>query len=310
VSPALHTLAPGLTFIQRGWLSANHLAWAGERPVVVDTGYLDHCGQTLELLRRAGVEPAAVAEIVTTHLHCDHVGAHAELHRLSGCRIALSGPCRRAAQRRDSLASWHGYYGQAYRWFPTHRTIEPGSRLALGGLEWEAVEAPGHAAGQLCLFAPETGWLFSADAVWDADFGVLTTRVEGWAAPEQQAATLERLARLPVTTVLPGHGPPLPDGPGAIAACRERIAAFLERPELVGRDQVRKILLYTVLMRGPLTLEELTARCLELPWLAETCARYFDRPPAAVAERFCAELAAKGLLATDGRGRLTCTLPA
>jgi len=309
MTATLHPLAPGFTFIQRGWLSGNHLVQAGPRPMLVDTGYIGHLDQTLDLIRQAGVEPAQVREIVTTHLHCDHVGAHAALHHDGGCVIAMSEPALQAARARDGLASWHEYYGQGYQWFPAHRAISPGEVVRIGELDWQAVSAPGHAGGQLAFFAPDTGWLISADAVWDGDFGMLTPAVEGWDAPFRQRETLARLAELKLTMVLPGHGPPIADGPAAIAACRQRIEAFIAEPRRQGEDQLRKALLYSVLMLGPLSRDELHRAVQAGTWLDDLCRRFFRRPPAAAVDAQMDDLIGRGLL-LERDGLINCPLPA
>lgn len=310
MSPALHRLSSEVVFIERGWLNANHLAFLGAGPLaLVDSGYLEGLDETLALLTQAGAAPEMVDLIVTTHLHCDHVGGHAHIQERSGCQIALSAPCRRAVEQRDGWAAWWRYYGQAYRFFPTHRTLSDGDVVRLGGMGWRVLETPGHAGGHLCLFAPETGWLISADAVWDGDFGVLTPRIEGWEAPHRLRQSLMRLANLKVTMVLPGHGPPIADGPRAIARCLERVEAFIAEPRRLAEDQVRKILLYHLMMKGPLSAQELWRWEITLPWLRETCRMYFQGRTREVFERHLGELLDRGLLEEE-QGRLHSRLPA
>ena len=74
-----------LFFFERGYLSANHLAWRSERPVLIDTGYLTRFEETLGLLRGLGLDPARLQLIVSTHCHCDHIGGNRRLQELSGC---------------------------------------------------------------------------------------------------------------------------------------------------------------------------------------------------------------------------------
>lgn len=310
MSQNLHILSTELVFIERGWLNANHLVCLGGGPLaLIDSGYLEGLDQTLALIAQAGLRPEDVELIVTTHLHCDHVGAHAHIAERSGCRIALSAACRQAVEKRDGWAAWWRYYGQAYRFFPTHRTLADGETLTLGGLDWRVLETPGHAGGHLCLFAPATGWLISADAVWNGDFGVLTPRIEGWEAPRRLRESLRRLAALPVTMVLPGHGPPIADGPRAIACCLERIEAFLAQPRRLAEDQVRKILLYHLMMKGPLSADNLWQWESDLPWLTETCQMYFEGRTRQTFDRFVEELLERGLAVQD-QGLLSSVLPA
>lgn len=62
---------------------------------------------------------------------------------------------------------------------------------------------PGHSAGQVGLFHHATGTLFGADAVYD---GPLIYQGPGMSV-EDYAATLRRIADLPVRIVHGGHDP-------------------------------------------------------------------------------------------------------
>lgn len=309
MAPRLHPVCPGLTFIERGWLNGNHLAYAGSQKVLIDTGYEADLESTLELIEQAGVRPDQVELIITTHVHCDHIGAHARIQRLSGCHIALHEVSRFHIDHQDRLATWWDYYGQMGTFFPTHRTLIDGELIRLDDLTLQVIHTPGHAGGMICLYAPDTGWLFSSDAAWDGDFGVLTTRVDGLDCPLRQRDTLERLARLRVTRLYPGHGPPVEDGPAAIAGCLERIVSFLQEPRRIGRDQVRKILLYHLLMHGPLQPEALLSQLLALPWYREACDQFFGGRLEQTLQAQLEYLQERGLVILQ-QGNLACSLPA
>lgn len=307
--PSLHQIAPGLTFIQRGWLNGNHLVSTTGPLTLVDSGYLGGLDQTLELLAQAGAQAERVERIITTHLHCDHVGGHEHLHRLSGCQIYAHERCRRALAMQDGRATWHQFYGQDYAWFPTHHSLSDGQVIDLGGMDWTCLHTPGHAAGHLCLFCPDTGDLISADVAWEGDFGVLTSQVEGWDCVYRLRESLRRISRLPVKRMWPGHGPPIADGPAAIAACLERVERFIQKPHLVADDQMRKIMLYTVMMRGPLSQDDLWRTVNLAPWFGEACSSGFSEKPRQVFRRFVEELLAKRLI-EQADGTLRCLLQA
>ena len=308
MSTPARQIAPGFYFFQRGWLNGNHFAFTGEKTILIDSAYLGGREETLALLASVGVKPEAVDLVLTTHVHCDHVGAHAFISRRSGCQVALSPRCRAVIDQKDARADWHGFYMQQYEYFPTHLDLDHGQKLGLNGLEFICLHAPGHAAGQVCFFAPETGWLISADAVWDGDFGVLNTLVEGWDSPFRQQETLRMLAKLKPGRIFPGHGPLIEDAPAAIEACLERTSAFIEQPARMGRDHLRKILLYQVMMYGPLEQEELWRIIRHQPWFVETHARYFEaRKPENLFRDYVGGLLERGLI-LEGDGGLRATL--
>ena len=64
-SPAMHVpLPPGMTVLERGWLSANNIVFAAqagdaEGAAVIDTGYVAHSAQTLALIDSTLAGPSA-----------------------------------------------------------------------------------------------------------------------------------------------------------------------------------------------------------------------------------------------------------
>jgi glyoxylase-like metal-dependent hydrolase (beta-lactamase superfamily II) len=83
--------------------------------------------------------------------------------------------------------------------FPAH----PGGRfviekigdiITLGPVELMVIHTPGHAAGQISLYALQHRFLISADAVWDGDFGVLRNHHHG--PPEHSLPVPEKAGSL------------------------------------------------------------------------------------------------------------------
>ncbi|MEW5913715.1 MAG: MBL fold metallo-hydrolase [Thermodesulfobacteriota bacterium] len=305
----IQQVSEGMFFIQRGWLNANHLVCTGSPRALIDTAYIRDKAETEALIAQCGLAVEDVELIISTHAHCDHIGANAEFQRRSGCTIAMHEVDRHFIQQRNDWATWWRYYQQEAEFFPVHQGLSDGEFIELEGLAWQVLHTPGHGMGQMALFAPDTGWLISADTVWDNDFGVLTTRIEGLDAPLRMQGSLERLAGLRVSTIFPGHGPVLTDGPAAIAACQERIAAFIAEPLRMGRDQVRKIMLYTLMMRGPQTRAALWDRLRCSPWFPEVAALYFGGRQEQTFSENLEYLQGKELVKEE-EGLLICALPA
>ncbi|MFQ5421719.1 MAG: MBL fold metallo-hydrolase, partial [Anaerolineae bacterium] len=84
------SLPTNIRFIQRGWLNCNSILLLGDGgPVLVDSGYGSFAAETERLVRFAGVDPASLKRIVTTHGHSDHHGGNAHLQALSGAEIVM-----------------------------------------------------------------------------------------------------------------------------------------------------------------------------------------------------------------------------
>ena len=216
MDPRITQLSDELFFIERGWLNANHLVFTGKPRTLIDTGYIRDVAETESLIAQCGLSIEDVELIVNTHTHCDHIGGNAEFQRRSGCKVALHLVDRYFIDQRNDWATWWGYYQQEAEFFPTDYSLTDGEVLTLGEMNWLVLHTPGHAMGQIALHCLDTGWLVSADTLWDGDFGVLTPRIEGLDAPFRLRESLERLSRLKVQKILPGHGPIIDDAPAAI----------------------------------------------------------------------------------------------
>lgn len=180
-----------------------------EACVVVDPGPDDE----VHLCRIAGHGP--VAAVLLTHGHPDHAGGARRFGELVGAGVRALDPAHRLGS--EGLAD--------------------GDVVAAAGIEVRVLGTPGHTADSLCFLLG-----CGADpAVAEVPLSVLTgDTVLGWgstviAEPDGRLAdyldSLRRLAELPpATSVLPGHGPELPD---ARQVARSYLAHRHERLEQV-----------------------------------------------------------------------------
>jgi glyoxylase-like metal-dependent hydrolase (beta-lactamase superfamily II) len=159
--------------------------------VVVDPGEDDE-----EHLRRVAAH-GPVALVLLTHRHHDHAGGARRFAELSGAPV-------RALDPSLVLGS---------------EALADGDVVAAAGVEVRVVATPGHTSDSLSflLDGPEAP---PAVLTGDTILGRGTTVI---AHPDGELGpyldSLRKLAALPPgTTVLPGHGPELPDAPGVAEA--------------------------------------------------------------------------------------------
>lgn len=134
---------------------------------------------------------AEVAAICVTHHHADHAEGAVEL------ALRLGAP----------LAATPETAGRAGLEAPAVELAE-GVSLAFGGGHLEVVPAPGHCPDHVCFFWPETRALFTGDTILGEGTSLIAPPDGDMAA---YLATLERLGRLELATIYPGHGPPIED---------------------------------------------------------------------------------------------------
>lgn len=287
----------GIEFIERGYLNANHFVCrSGGEITLVDTGYVGSLGQTLSLLKEAGVEPSAVSRIINTHCHCDHVGGNGFIQRASGCQVMMHSVGRDIITRRDDTDTWWGYFEQEGEFFDCAGALEDGDVVELGGHGFEVVHLPGHSRDLIALYNRSGKVLISSDALWETDMAVITQAVEGEDAPQRWLTSLEKLEGLDVAMVFPGHGKPFSDLPRALHRIRSRLEHFMADPERMGTDLLRKIVVYTLMMYGPMEVAAFRQRLLTSRWFTETVERYFGGDDEGLYRRTVASLIHKGVV--------------
>ena len=304
-----HEIADGFFFFERGWLNANHFAYVGGEIVLIDTGYLPSFPHTEKLLAQAGVSIDRVRRIISTHSHCDHIGGNATIQTATGCRVTMHPIQKRIVDDRDDWATWWRYYEQEAEFFRVDETIQEGDELALGLLRFQVFHVPGHAPGMLALYEPQRKILLSSDAVWDGDVGVLNTHVEGTIAPWLALDSAKRLAALDVKVIYPGHGPVITDPARAFERTIKKLERLIADRQALGWDQLKKMLLYFLLMRGSVPQDDLLPHLMSAAWSTDPIRRYLGGDPEARYQQTLDEFLERGLIALVA-GAYRPTLPA
>jgi len=225
-------LPNGLQVLERGWLSSNNILLTDEKSaVLIDSGYVSHAAQTLALVQQAlGTRPLDL--LLNTHLHSDHCGGNRILqdaYPLLETRIP-PGMAHEVAHWDESLLSYKST-GQNCPRFTFDGVIEPDTELSLAGQVWEIHAAPGHDPHSVILYEPVHRILISADALWEHGFGIVFPELEGIAAFQDVAKTLDLIESLNPLAVIPGHGRPFNDVSSALVFARRKLDSYIQHPE-------------------------------------------------------------------------------
>ena len=229
--PASTHLPQGVHVFERGWLSSNSvLLQDAEHSVLVDSGYHTHAPLLLDLVHQQ-LQGRQLDLLLNTHLHSDHCGGNAALAaRYPALQTWIAPGEAQAVAQWDEQALHFGATGQHCPRFAADRLLQAGERLELARQIWDVHAAPGHDPHSVVLFAPSTGVLVSADALWENGFGVVFPELDGQDAFDAVGATLDLIARLDPRWVIPGHGSPFTDAPAALARAYSRLEYFRRKP--------------------------------------------------------------------------------
>ncbi|KNZ31281.1 MAG: beta-lactamase [Methylibium sp. NZG] len=282
---------PGLTVLERGWLSSNNIVLhgaPGEGATLVDSGHCVHAAQTLALLRHA-LHGQALVRVVNTHLHSDHCGGNATLQREFGVPVSVPAASFAAVQAWDEDALSYRNTGQRCDRFTAQAALNPGEVLQVGARRWQALAAPGHDPESLVLFDAQDGVLISADALWENGFGVVFPELEGIAAFADVAAVLDMIERLPVRVVIPGHGAPFSDVSGALRRARTRLAGQRADPARHARHAAKVMIKYHVMEERSQPWQALIAWTVATPLFDGVWQRFAQRD-ASTASAWCEQL--------------------
>lgn len=294
-------LPANLRVFERGWLSANNvLLFDGDEATLIDSGYVSHAAQTVELVR-AGLEGRRLARLVNTHSHSDHIGGNAAVQRAFGCGITVPAGMAPAVAAWDEDALLLTTAAQAGERFAHDAVLAAGDAFVAGELAWQAHAAPGHDMDALVFYNPERRLLVSGDALWRDGFGILFADVlgsgDGVGATRR---TLEALGRLAVDVVIPGHGAPFAEFDDALERAFARLAAFEADGARIARNAIRACMTFTLLDVRRIALDTLPEHLARTPLYREANARFLGLAPEALADWLVGELERAGVARREG----------
>lgn len=103
-------------------------------------------------------------------------------------------------------------------------------------------------------------------------------------------ATLDRIAALAPYRIIPGHGPPLTDAPGAIGRARRKLDAFAADPAKNARHALKSLLSFALLERKRMRVNGMRAYIAKVPCFRDLNERYLVKPLPQLADALMAEL--------------------
>ena len=147
-----------------------------------------------------------IKHLLCTHLHFDHIFGTTFIEDTYGVKLSAS--------LNDS--AWITNFAQSVARFgiqpntmprPVGHPLHDGDILMLGDKSLKCIATPGHSAGGMCFYAPESNMLFAGDTLFQGSIG-RTDFADGNYAQLISSIQKQLLILPPNTIVYPGHGDP------------------------------------------------------------------------------------------------------
>lgn len=146
-----------------------------DKAVLIDTGLgIGNIKEITDTLTRLPIE------VLTTHVHTDHIGSHGEFERIfvhagdldwlmHGIKGLSIQQIRRDIGRDITRPTPDGFDPGTYTPFQGKPTglLQDGDRIDLGGRTLTVYHTPGHSPGHVAFFDETQGLLFTGDLLYD-----------------------------------------------------------------------------------------------------------------------------------------------
>jgi glyoxylase-like metal-dependent hydrolase (beta-lactamase superfamily II) len=226
----------------------------------------DQAELMVELMELYGLNLKNVKYIVNTHRDLDHMGGNAWLQKLVGGKIVahvdevktIENPEQAALAQTRFMAARNEPFGTC----KVEVVVTKDTVLDAGDLTVNLIHTPGHTSGSICVYHEGSKALFSGDTVlgWGKPYSVPLLRMDS----EVMLASLERLNRLDIKWILPGHGDVVQGG-------NERIDKFIAELKALPNKVLE------LLRKRPCTSAEVSEELVIWPQTAETILKELEK---------------------------------
>ncbi len=203
--------------------------------ILIDTGFLSRRARLEQGLEAAGCRPGNLNLIILTHGDTDHADNAAYLREKYGAKVALHPLEAPIVERGDMTYARQAkpdkiglifkvmiplapllFKTNAFEYFKPDFTVDEGFHLSEYGFDATVLHLPGHSKGSLGILTPDDFALQPAETGPVVFCGDLLYNFVG--RPSCQLiddladfnASLDKLKKLGVKTLYPGHGKPFP----------------------------------------------------------------------------------------------------
>ena len=171
--------------------------------VAIDSGTGFNFSRLYTLLKVLKKSVADIKQVINTHGHFDHIGGNGYF---INAKVAIHENDADIIETGDIERSVADFFDGKLKPRTVDMKLKEGDVLNIGGMELEVIHTPGHTPGSICLYNRKDGILFTGDTIFAN--GVGRTDLPG-GDPNALRESIEKLKKLDVKIILPGHGEPV-----------------------------------------------------------------------------------------------------
>jgi glyoxylase-like metal-dependent hydrolase (beta-lactamase superfamily II) len=217
------------------WATNVYVIEGGDGHIVVDAGWdsQESLWALQEGLKATLLKLRDIRQVVVTHIHPDHYGLSGKIKQICGAQVAMHRidagfisprykDFAELVEKTEQLLRQNGVpqdelpeLREASLWMNKYVTpdspdvmLEDGDTISNDSFHFEVLWTPGHSPGHICLYEKERKFILTGDHVlFETTPHVGFNPLSGDNPLGDYVDSLQKLERLKVYFVLPGHGP-------------------------------------------------------------------------------------------------------
>jgi glyoxylase-like metal-dependent hydrolase (beta-lactamase superfamily II) len=185
-----------------------------ETLTVVDTGMPGNESKIIDYIKRIGMDPSQVKNIVLTHSDIDHSGSAAKLKEMTNAKVMIHEADAPRLSEEKELKKVKGFFGVVMKvagimikFTPVKPDVTLKNLDKVGNMT--VLHTPGHTEGSICLYITGKA-IFAGDLVRVNNNKMLELPPKFVNLDmDMLKVSLKKVSELEYSVLLPGHGPPL-----------------------------------------------------------------------------------------------------
>jgi hydroxyacylglutathione hydrolase len=176
----------------------------GEVPTIIDAGTGFYSNEIFETIQKF-LSITKIQQILLTHEHYDHVGGVNDIIKATKGKAKIFAHESIVLKLREGKSAYAEMLGGMMPKIEVDVPLKDNQQITIGDESVKVLATPGHSIGSVCFYAAKGRVLFSGDTIFAfGGFGRYDFPGGNFSFLQR---SIERLAKLNVKSLYPGHGP-------------------------------------------------------------------------------------------------------